>query len=135
MREILRRIMGRLRFRCAFLLPQRQKRLALCALRQALALRGAGETLEIWSAALRPIPLGAWSSGWIGAGGCGGSFDFARMIFMLRWQELWPRFAQDVILKANAGSARFARDDNAKKRTKAKIKSKGKRGVRSLRSG
>jgi hypothetical protein len=37
--------------------------------------------------------------------------------------------------KANAGSARFARDDSAKDKSKRKNKRKNKREVRSLRSG
>jgi len=71
---------------------------AVGALRQALALRGAGAPLELWSAALRPSPLRAETSGRMGACCFGGSFDYARIEFILRWQELWPRSAQDDIL-------------------------------------
>jgi hypothetical protein len=60
------------------------------------------------------MPLRAETSGWSGAFSCGGSFDFARIEFIHRRPELWPRSAQDDIRKKQTQILRIAQDDNAK---------------------
>jgi hypothetical protein len=79
---------------------------AVGALRQALALRGAGAPLQILFgrfATESPPRLGLRLEECILLRG---SFDCARM-FIHRWRELWPRFAQDDIfcfLRSKSGA-------------------------------
>jgi hypothetical protein len=75
----------------------KKMRLALCV--KPSRCEGLVYRSRFCSAATRPISLRVETSGWKGAFFFGGAFDCARMMFIHRWRELWPRSAQDDILK------------------------------------
>jgi hypothetical protein len=88
----------------------RRSRLALCA--KPSLCEGHVLRLRFLSAASRPIPLRLRARAGVFRVGFGGSFDSARMECMHRWEEMWPRSAQDdirVLRSASAGGPEAAR--------------------------